>query len=178
MIFLDLHKSCYAFDRDRLLDILDRYRVGPWACCILREYWERLWMVARVGGYYGAAFKEFRVVTQGDPLSPTIFNVVVYTLVRHWSSLVEEISGGQDRRVREGKHCSAYFYAGDGPVTSIDPEWLQGAFDTFTGLFGRFGMRMNVGKTVGVVYRPCWALGTQLEAVYKRRITGEWLTYW
>ena len=29
-------------------------------------------------------FKEERGVTQGDPLSPTIFNVVVDAVVRHW----------------------------------------------------------------------------------------------
>ena len=41
-------------------------------------------MVARAGGYYGEDFKGARGVTQGDPLSPTIFNVVVDALVRHW----------------------------------------------------------------------------------------------
>ena len=41
-------------------------------------------MVARAGGYYGEAFKGARGVTQGDPLSPTIFNVVVDAVVRHW----------------------------------------------------------------------------------------------
>ena len=41
-------------------------------------------MAARAGGYYGAAFKGARGVTQGDPLPPTIFNVVVDTVVRHW----------------------------------------------------------------------------------------------
>ena len=41
-------------------------------------------MVARAGGYYGEAFKGDRGVTHGDPLSPTIFNVVVDAVVRHW----------------------------------------------------------------------------------------------
>ena len=41
-------------------------------------------MVARVGGYYGKALKGERGVTQGDPLSPSIFNVVVDAVVRHW----------------------------------------------------------------------------------------------
>ena len=41
-------------------------------------------MVAPVGGYYGTDFKGTRVVTQGNPLSPTIFNVVVDAVVRHW----------------------------------------------------------------------------------------------
>ena len=40
-------------------------------------------MVAKAGGYYGAAFKEAQGVTQEDSLSPTIFNVVVYAVVRH-----------------------------------------------------------------------------------------------
>ena len=35
------------------------------------------------GGYYGTAFKGERGVTQGDPPSPTIFNVVVDAVVRH-----------------------------------------------------------------------------------------------
>ena len=38
-------------------------------------------MVAQAGGYYGTGFKGARGVTQGDPLSPTIFNVVVDAVV-------------------------------------------------------------------------------------------------
>ena len=34
-------------------------------------------MVARAGSYYGKGFWGERGVMQGDPLSPTIFNVVV-----------------------------------------------------------------------------------------------------
>ena len=41
-------------------------------------------MVARVGGYYGTAFQGARRVTQGDPLFPTIFTVVVDVVVHHW----------------------------------------------------------------------------------------------
>ena len=48
-------------------------------------------MVARAGGYFGTGFKGERGVTQGDPLYPTIFNVVVDAVVRHWVTLkVEE----------------------------------------------------------------------------------------
>ena len=48
-------------------------------------------MVARTGGYYGEAFQDFQEVTQGVPLSPTIFNVVVDAVVRHWVSLVADV---------------------------------------------------------------------------------------
>ena len=47
-------------------------------------------MVARVGGYYVEPFFREIGVTQGEPLLPNIFNVVVEELVRHWEYLVEE----------------------------------------------------------------------------------------
>ena len=39
----------------------------------------------------------------------------------------------------------------DGLVASNDPEWLQGVFDTLTGLFYRVGIQTNVRKTVGML---------------------------
>ena len=45
-------------------------------------------MVAREGEYCGEPFCAERGVTQGDPLSPTIFNVVVDAVVSPWESLL------------------------------------------------------------------------------------------
>ena len=77
MIFLDLTKVYDALYRSRYLEILEGYGVSPSARRLLTTYWRRLTMVARAGGYYRNAFKGERGVTQGDPLSPTVFNVVV-----------------------------------------------------------------------------------------------------
>ena len=57
-------------------------------------------MVERAGGYYGDAFKGTRGVTQGDPLSPTIFNVVVDAVVRHWVTMALEESEKRGDRGR------------------------------------------------------------------------------
>ena len=57
-------------------------------------------MVARAGGYYGKSFKGFRGVTQGDPLYPTMFNVVVDSVVRQWVDEILEKAGGQGDRGR------------------------------------------------------------------------------
>ena len=84
MIFLDLHKAYDNLDRSRYTGILEGYGVGPRALCLLCRYWEQLQMVAQVGGYYIVPFGRERGVTQGNPLLPTIFNVVVDAVVRHW----------------------------------------------------------------------------------------------
>ena len=72
-----------ALDRSRCLEILEGYGVGLKARNLLQTYSHRLTMVAQAGGYYGKEFRGEIGVTQGDPLSPTIFNVVVDAVVRH-----------------------------------------------------------------------------------------------
>ena len=134
-------------------------------------------MMARAGGYYGAAFKGAQGVTQGDPLSPTIFNVVVGEVVRHWVTVMVEGAEERGERVQEGRHQNALFYADDGMVSLSGPQWLQDAFSTLVGLFDRVVLQTNVGKTVGTVCRPCQAAGTQSEAEYRQRMTGEGTTY-
>ena len=62
-------------------------------------------------------------------------------------------------------------------VASPDPRWIQGAFNTLVGLFDIVGLRTNVGKTVSIVFRICKVAVTQLEMVYRIRITGEGPTY-
>ena len=121
MIFLDLHKVYDSLDRSRCLEILEGYGVGPQARQILQTYWRRLTMVARVGGYYGTAFQGARGVTQVDPLSPTIFNVVVDVVVRNWVTVV--IAGAEDwgKSGQEGRHQADLFYVGNGMVVSSDP---------------------------------------------------------
>ena len=90
IIFLDLTKAYDALDRSRCLEILEGYGVGPNARRLLTNYWQRLTMVARAGGCYGTPFGGERGVMQVNPVSPTIFNVVVDTVVRHWVNVFVE----------------------------------------------------------------------------------------
>ena len=99
-----------------------------------------------------------------DPLSPTIFNVVVDTLVRHWVTVVIAGAEERDERGKEGRHQASLFYADDGMVASSDPRWLQGDLNTLVGLFDRVGLWTNAGMTVNMVYSPCQAVGNILEA--------------
>ena len=48
-------------------------------------------------------FMRGEMQTQGDPISPTIFNVVVDDVARHWESVVAEGDGRDDRDNSSGK---------------------------------------------------------------------------
>ena len=81
VIFLYLHKAYNTLDRSRCLEILEVYVVGTRALRLFRRYCERLQMVAWEGGYYGEPLCGEIGIMQGNPLLPTIFNVVVEILV-------------------------------------------------------------------------------------------------
>ena len=126
VIFLDLYKAYDAVAMDILLNILEGYSVDPRAHSILQTYRDGLPMVARVLGYYGKAFQGFRGVTQGEPLTPTIFNVVVDSVVQLWVEEMVDRAGGQGGRRRYEIHQNVLFYTDDGMVASSEPGWLQG----------------------------------------------------
>ena len=42
------------------------------------------------GGCCGSPFKGYQGISQGDPLYPTLLNLVVDAVVRHWLIIVEE----------------------------------------------------------------------------------------
>ena len=134
----------------------------------LYNYFHTIHPLLVCGGYYGTALQVFQGVTQGHPLSPTIFNVVVGAVVRNWVEVMVEQLGGQDGRGQEGQHQSTIFYADDGMVASSEPVWMQKAFSTLLGLLDWVGLRKNVRKTVRMVCHLCQAVVTQSEAAYKQ----------
>ena len=83
-------------------------------------------MVARAGGYYGKAFKGERGVTQGHPLSPTIFNVVVDAVFRHWVTGVIADTEARGELGQEGRHQAALFYEDNSMVALSDPPLATG----------------------------------------------------
>ena len=132
-------------------------------------------------------------------MPPTIFNVVVDTVVHHWEYLVAEREGGgssgddrdgvqtagrkirdQDggRKLAEEGHQrltakAELFYADDGMVASIYPGWLLLEFDTLTGMYDRVGLWRNVINTIRMACSPCQAAGVRADEAYKRRMKGE-----
>ena len=103
--------------------------------------------------------------------------MVVDAVVRHWVTGVIAEAEAQRDLGKEGRHQAALFYADDGMVDSLDPRWLQGAFNTLVGQFDRVGLRNNAGKTFGMVCHPCQAAGNLTAEVYGSRVTGVGPTY-
>ena len=64
-ISLDLCKAYDTLDRDRCLDIMVGYGVGPRTLRTLQTYWSQLHMTAKAGGHYGPAFRIHHGVSQG-----------------------------------------------------------------------------------------------------------------
>ena len=129
-------------------------------------------MVASVSRYFGHPFKGYQVVTQGNPLSPTILNVVVDAIILHWVTVLTPIESVMGVLGLTGIDLMGYFYSDDGLVALTQPERLHRAFYFLTGLFGRFGLRKNTENTASMVCQPCHAPGVMLTESYKRRMTG------
>ena len=91
-------------------------------------------MLARAGGYCGAAFTGARGVMKGDPLYPAIFNLVVDAVVRHCMSVMVEGAEERGKHEQEGRDHNNLLYTDDGTFASLDPRWFQGAFSTLVGL--------------------------------------------
>ena len=60
-------------------------------------------------------------MTQGYPLSRTIFKVVVDAVARHWVTFMVEDTEEHGERGQEGRHQAVLLYAYNGMVASSDP---------------------------------------------------------
>ena len=153
-IYLDLKKAYDAMDRDRCVLILEAYGVGPNMLQLIQFFWDNAELVCRAQGRFGEPFKAKRGVTQGGPVSPKIFNVMVDAIVREWMRQVvgdEAASEGLKDAIRI---LLAIFYADDGYIASRSKQQLQDALEILVDLFERVGLRTNTKKTKGMTCVP------------------------
>ena len=61
-------------------------------------------MVSRSRKYYITPFKEYIRFTQGCPISPTIFNIVVGAVICHWVTVMAGEDEGPERFSRAVKN--------------------------------------------------------------------------
>ena len=103
-VFLDVRKAYDSLDRERCLEFLRGYGLGPNLACILNNYWRRQRIVPKVGKYLGAASGTGRGVTQGYPTDLMNFNIVVDAVVR---AVIEEVCSLQEAQHGMGWEAGA-----------------------------------------------------------------------
>ena len=130
---------------------------------IICTYWEGLTMVAREGCYYATPFKGSRGVTQGNIISPTIFNILVDVVIRHWEMVMAEEEEVPERFGRAVQNLAVLFYADEGILSSQWPSRIQETLDFLMGIFDRVGMRKYIDKMAGMVCQPCSTAGRKSE---------------
>ena len=93
-------------------------------------------------------------MTQGYPVSATLFNVIVDALVR---STLQEICVPQEAQHgfgwSEGEH-NICFCADDGRIAGRDPIWVQTELTTMVRNFERVGLQTNLNKTKAMIFIP------------------------
>ena len=104
----------------------------------------------------------------GVTAAPHNLNVVVDAVVHHWILTMTVGAGGQDGWGREMLHRADFLYTDDSLVASTDPVYMQGAFETLTGLFDRVGIRNFLGRYSRLSANPYAWLGPS-----QRRLTSD-----
>ena len=104
-------------------------------------------------------------------MSPTLFNVLVDTVVRKWlADVMDDITAVIAGLQSDDIGCmSSLFYADDGAIGSKDHEWLQNATQHLCNLFRDCtGLKPNTEKTETMSCHPRAIRGRCSMEGYKR----------
>ena len=155
------------------MEVLCEYGLGPRLQRLIQRYWDRQRVVKKAGNYYGRPFSTWRGVTQGYPVSPTLFNIIVVAVVR---TTLQEICGPKEAQHvfgwSAGEH-NIWFYAYDRKITGRDPFWFQAALTTMVRMFERVELQTNLNKTKAMICMTGFIWRQQVAEMYNRRATGE-----
>ena len=89
---MDVRKSYNPLYRGICLEILRVYGLGTKLQILLQRFWDEQDIFPKSRRFYRRTFGMYRGVTQGLPVSPTVFNVVLESVVR---DVVLEVCGYQ-----------------------------------------------------------------------------------
>ena len=82
-VFLDLRKAYDTLDWEHCMETMVGYSTRPRMNRYIHIYWDHFLMIDWSVKYYGGPFQGLCGATQGDPLSPTILNIMVDAVTWH-----------------------------------------------------------------------------------------------
>ena len=130
------------------------------------------------GRYYSDTFTGTIGVMQVYLMSPTVFNMVVEAVIRHWDTVVEINVSGLEGFGRKFHTLSSLFYEDYRILASPRPARLQGSLDVMAGMFDYVRLQINFDKMMGMICQPCRTYGILSEVSYMRRLTRVGTYFW
>jgi len=142
--------------------------MGDNTICILNTFWDTHTIIPRQRGFFGTPFPAERGVTQGDIISPTIFNIVIDCVLHHWY-----------QSMQDNNHTTTTlrFYADDGLLAGPNAISLQFGVNEIAQLFLTFGLQLNGPKTKAMISFPKTPNTALSQQAYHHRITGQGPTH-
>jgi Reverse transcriptase (RNA-dependent DNA polymerase) len=165
-VFIDLSKAYDSISRPKLLQFLQAYGMDPHLLSLLQNFWDQLWLAPKQGQFFGPKIKSNCGVTQGDPLSPIHFNIVVDVVL--WEAR---------RQHPTFLDIHTIFYADDGLISGQHKQRIQTFLNTLVTLFENVGLKTNVGNTKLLVGRSIIPNHRICSPVYYRRYGGDAPSY-
>ena len=153
------------------------YGLGPNLSLLLTRYWYRQRIAPKSGKYLGKYFRTRRGVTQGDPISPMIFNIVVDAVVREVLGVVCGTQEAQHGLGWEAGDRNLVFYTNNDRLAGRDHEWMQEVLTVTVEMLHRMVLETNLYKTKSMVCITNLICGKWGEQAYKRRAVGEGETF-
>jgi len=162
-IFIDISKAYDGLDQDCMLTLLQDYGVGNNVLHLLHNFWSHPTIIPHQQGIFGQPFSAEWGITQGDIISPTIFNIVIDAILHHWYQFMHA-KGYYSTTIK--------FYADDGLLANTSASNLQMGLHEIACLFKCFGLQLNAQKTQAMISAPAPPTCSISTAAYQCQLTG------
>ena len=147
--------------------------MGPSMAHLLTHHWDNQQIAPKAGRFLGKLFGTGIGITQGDPTSPMIFNIMVDAVAR---AVLSEVYGPPELQHSLGWSAgerNLVFYADDVRIAGQYHIWVQDALTVTVAMFKRVGLKNNMEKTKSTVCNPGYIWGKWSKEAYKHWATRE-----
>jgi hypothetical protein len=179
--FLDLSKAYDRVPRKYLWEALRRLGIGEGFVRAVRSTFDGVRFTVLAGGSGGPFHASVEGVTQGSPISPTLFTIYADGLLRYLRATCPEIGP----KTREGIHVPDEMYADDLTLLASNAQDLQSLIDAVGDWCDASHMSINPPKSNIMVFPSSptappsfqWTCqGAPLKVVFSKKYLGVMLS--